>query len=128
MARRNRVDPHLRKQTNTVVTPEFLEARASAAAASGYQKAKWIVFSEAILAMGLSLTLYEAWQTFSKYLTVRDGSRLFKVRFSNHRPIKRREIAGDCDFFVGVTNLGVTTTEDALRAVAMWRAATVKSP
>ena len=39
------------------------------------------------------------------------------MRFSNHKPAKEREKNNDCDFFVGVSNFKVTTTEDALDAV-----------
>lgn len=42
---------------------------------------------------------------------------LQRVRFSNHKPIERREDAGDCDFFVGVANRKTTTTAQALEAV-----------
>lgn len=41
----------------------------------------------------------------------------FLVRFSNHKPIEHKEIAGSCDFFVGRTNLHTKTYRDALKAV-----------
>jgi hypothetical protein len=41
----------------------------------------------------------------------------FKVRFSNHKPIHARELRGDCDFFVGHTNLTVTHTAQAIHTV-----------
>lgn len=66
---------------------------------------------------GFKVSLYEARRTFSKYLTVERDEKKFKVRFSNHKPIKEREENNDCDFFVGVTNYKVTTTEDALKSV-----------
>jgi hypothetical protein len=107
------------KATNAKVTPKFLELRYEMARVKGYeQKAKWIVFCEILLAAGFKLSIYEARQTVSKYITVSDGNQSFKVRFSNHRPIKHRELAGDCDFFVGWTHTGVRTTEQALEAVA----------
>jgi len=78
----------------------------------------WVEFCEISIRRGFDVYLYEAKHTASKYITLFRNGRSFKVRFSNHRPIARRELAGDCDFFVGVTNLSVTTTGDALRAVA----------
>lgn len=60
--------------------------------------------------------LYEAKKTNSKYLTVTYGNKKFTVRFSDHRPIRHRELAGDCDFFVGVTNTGVRDIVDAIEA------------
>jgi hypothetical protein len=104
------------KATNLRVTPEFLAAREKRAAAKGYGKAKWIEFCEAMLAEGYMVFLYEARRTFSKYVWVTSGERHFKVRFSNHAPIKRRESAGDCDFFVGICNFQTTTTEQAIAA------------
>lgn len=108
-----------RKANNVRVTKNFLFQRVSDAKAKGYEKAKWIEFCEKMLAEGYHVKLYEARKTVSKYVTVifpHDPSQKFKVRFSNHRPIKHREVSGDCDFFVGVTNLGVTTTDQAVKA------------
>lgn len=99
------------------VSRDFLKARVDRAAASGYGKAQWIIFCETMLDAGYNVYLYEARQTFSKYVSVHKDGKRFKVRFSNHKPIKRREMKGDCDFFVGVTNLNVTTTKDAIAAV-----------
>lgn len=109
-----------RKATNMLVTREFLKQRADASLAKGYtQRQKWVQFCERMMEEGLICSLYEARQTVSKYITVRrrdDYSRSFKVRFSNHKPIKHREEAGDCDFFVGYTNLGIQTTDQAITA------------
>ena len=106
------------KATNLPVTPSFLVARVERAAEKGFDKAKWVIFCETMMQHGLRLSLYEARKTFSKYVTVHNpaNGKYFKVRFSNHRPIKAREEAGDCDFFVGVTNLTTTTTTQAIAA------------
>jgi len=82
-----------------------------------YGKAKWIIFAEELLKSGYKVSLYEAKTTVSKHLTVEKGNKKFKVRFSNHRPNMRKELENDCDYFVGVTNFQVHTTEDALIAV-----------
>jgi len=105
------------KASNLRVTAEYLQMRSLRSAALGYGKPKYILFCERALAAGLQVYLYEARHTASKYVTLRLAGRQFKVRFSNHKPIAAREAQGDCDFFVGVTNLGVTTTGEALRAV-----------
>lgn len=100
------------------VTEQMLNHRVKALAANGYPKAKWIRFCEVLMAEGYALTIYEARRTVSKYITVMyPGAPSFKVRFSNHRPIAEREAAGDCDFFVGRTNLAVTHSRQALDAV-----------
>lgn len=105
-----------RKATNQRVTPEFLKARVERVIQLGYSKQKWVEFCEAMLSHGFTLELYEARRTFSKYITVISGGMRYKVCFSNHKPIKDRELAGDCDFFVGRTHLGVSTTAQAIQA------------
>ena len=103
-----------RKANGNKLTPEFLESRIS----QQFGKQKGISFCEALIEEGYTCYLYEARHTYSKYITVTDKThRRFKVRFSNHKPIRYREKQGDCDFFVGVTNFKVTTTTDALKAV-----------
>lgn len=105
------------KATDLKVTKGFLDERHKRVEALGYNKQKWVQFCEIMLEKGFVLTLYEARRTFSKYITVRDENRAtFKVRFSNHKPIPQREANGDCDFFVGVTNSGVSTWRDAVYA------------
>lgn len=106
-----------KKATNLKLTQQYLVSRADSLVAAGYPKSKWIGFCEVFIAEGYTVHLYEARRTVSKYVTISDGSgKSFKVRFSNHRPIPAREAGGDCDFFVGVTNQEVTTTEQALAA------------
>lgn len=106
------------KATNDIVTVDFLEYHQKKAVSQGYQKQRWIFFCEALLAKGYTLELYEARRTVSKYITVKkEGHKPFKVRFSNHKPIFHRELTGDCDFFVGHTNIAITNTDQAFRAV-----------
>jgi len=99
------------------ITHKFLAQRVAFAATKGWGKSKWIEFSETLLNAGFRIELYEAKKTVSKYLTVIRGQKRFKVRFSNHKPNKGKEIFKDCDFFVGVNNLTTTNTNDALWAV-----------
>lgn len=108
-----------RKATNRKINQDFLNHRVKLAVDKGYKKQKWVEFCEEMLKKGFVLSLYEARRTVSKYITVKhpdDHSRSFKVRFSNHKPIKHKEQAGDCDFFVGITHLGVSTTDQAIKA------------
>lgn len=104
------------KANNIAVTQPYLATRTARAVALGYSKPRWIEFCEVALRRGLTVYLYEARRTVSKYITLRHGGKSFKVRFSDHKPIARREAQKDCDFFVGVTNHTVTTTGDAVRA------------
>jgi hypothetical protein len=100
-----------------MLTEKLLKERAERCMNKGFPKQKWIEFCEAMLEKGYKLHLYEARRTVSKYITVIKGKKRFKVRFSNHKPILQREALGDCNFFVGVTNFKVTTTQMAIQAV-----------
>ncbi|MFV0512529.1 MAG: hypothetical protein ACK5MY_02665 [Jhaorihella sp.] len=96
-----------------------LELRQRRTVAAGYPKAKWIEFILTCLNLGLRVSYYEAKTTRSKYVYVSepDGGRPFKVRFSNHRPNKMKQAAEDSNFYVGISNGLVTTTDDAIDAV-----------
>ena len=111
--RRNQI----KKAKNRHLSPEYLDRRTKQLLRHGYGKTKWIEFSETLLKAGFTVTLYEAKNTYSKYLTIIREEKRFKVRFSNHKPNKTKEELNDCDFFVGVCNLKTTTTNDALWAV-----------
>jgi len=105
------------KATNRLVTVNYLEHRTRVLDNMGYKKAKWIELCEVLLKNGFEISLYEARNTVSKYLTLKRDGKEFKVRFSNHKPSKWKEDIGDCDFFVGIANTTTTTTRDALDAV-----------
>lgn len=81
-----------------------------------YPPSKWLDFCEAMLNAGLDVYYYQAMRTVSKYIIVKKDKKKYMVRFSNHKPIKYLEEQESCDFFVGVTNLGVTTTKQAIKA------------
>lgn len=104
------------KATNIKVTHDYLKTKVT----SKYAKQKWIEFCEHLINDGFELSLYEARQTVSKYITVSHNGRSFKVRFSNHLPIKQRELSGDCDLFVGKTHTGVINTKTAILQVYKW--------
>lgn len=107
------------KATNLKVDRLFLRARYLRA--KGFPKAKWIEFCEIMLEAGYTVHLYEARKTYSKYITISlRNIRPFKVRFSNHKPINSRELSGDCDYFVGHTNLRITNTDGAIYATAKY--------
>ena len=100
----------MQKQRNDLVTPELLQARIG----SGIMGiSKWIRFCQFFMERGFEVRLYEATNSVSKYVTLTRKGSSFKVRFSNHMPIERREANRDCDFFVGVTHYGITRARDA---------------
>lgn len=104
----------IHKARNLLLTEGYLTKRQNGHAP------KWIVFARTMMRRGYAIRLYEAQRTVSKYLTVTDGQKEFKVRFSDHAPIPEREANGDCDFFVGHTNFAKTTTNDALKAALLF--------
>lgn len=95
------------------VSKGFLKRRAEASIAQGFKKQKWIEFCELLLEKNLSVHIYEARTTKSKYIYVKRKGKEVKIRFSDHKPNRHKELTNDCDFFVGRTNTGVRTTEDA---------------
>lgn len=97
------------------VTPDYLNMRESNIIKAGYSTPKWIFYCRSILETGLRVKMYEAKSTVSKYIYSSNGKKVYKVRFSNHKPNRYKQKINDCDFFVGVSHGVVTKTEDALR-------------
>ncbi len=108
---------HPKKAKNRKVDQDFLNDRKQRLIKAGYPTSKWIALCESLMGLGLEVSLYEAKRTVSKYLIVEGNGKTFKIRFSNHRPTLAKQSQGDSDFYVGVSNGQVTTTEDALEAV-----------
>lgn len=106
----------------------FLKNRADFWVKQGYPKQKWIIFCETMLSLGFDVFLTEAQQTRSKYVQIERNQRVFRVRFSDHKPIQSREINKDCDFFVGITNLATTTTNQAIMAVKLYFGIPIDGP
>jgi hypothetical protein len=77
-----------------------------------FSPAKYLLFMGQMLKAGWKVRLYKA--GISKYVFIEKGDDLFKVRFSNHKPIYFREIENDCDFYVGVSHTQVSTTEQII--------------
>lgn len=106
-----------KKIHHEMVDMRFVGKRKAMATGIGFSTPKYVEFIEEMLKLGYKVKLHEAYETRSKYVTVYGGHDLeFKVRFSNHAPIRARELAGDCNFFVGVTHTGTRTTGMAISA------------
>lgn len=82
-----------------------------------YTAPKWLEFCEHFLSRGFLVEKYQARNTVSKYIYVTKDELTTKVRFSNHRPNYQKQQDGDCDFFVGVSNGQVTTTEQVIEKI-----------
>lgn len=77
-----------------------------------YSVAKYLLFMKTMLERGWVVKIYKA--GVSKYVFVEKGNTLYKVRFSNHKPLYGREVADDCDFYIGVSHTQISTTEQIL--------------
>lgn len=97
------------KTQATEITREDIQTMASTAASRGHDLPKWVLYGSAMLRAGLTVKVYKAETTVSKYIYVSDGKTTIKVRFSNHNPNPSR--ARDVDIVIG----GKITTEDAKR-------------
>lgn len=85
-----------------------------------YPRSKWLEFAAVMLSyqsQGVSLKLYDARSTVSKYLYVSRNGKTIKIRFSNHLPAKGRVLANDSDYYVGVSQVGVIRTEQVIPKV-----------
>lgn len=71
---------------------------------------KYLLFMKTMLTAGWAVKLHEV--KVSKYVFVKakDGA-VYKIRFSNHKPLYGRELENDCDFYVGISHKQVSTTE-----------------
>ena len=112
---------HSNKLTHARVDADELAYRKERAENGNYDVPKWVLFCETLMQENFILHLYEARETFSKYITIThaDAPNIkYKVRFSNHPPRSDRERMKDCDFFVGKTHAGTYyNTTQALDSV-----------
>lgn len=83
-----------------------------------YSTPKYLQFMRSMSEDGWDVRLYVA--KVSKYVFVSKGAILAKVRFSNHKPIRSREETQDCDYYVGVSNTNVMTTQE-IENTLKWR-------
>ena len=97
------------KTQATKITRQDIQCMASLAASRGYGLSKWALYCSEMIRAGLTVKVYRAETTVSKYIYVSDETTTIKVRFSNHSPNPLR--TGDVDIIIG----GKITTEDAKR-------------
>lgn len=82
-----------------------------------YPTPKYLLFMLEMSKCGFEVSLHKSKSTVSKYIYLRKGDKQYKVRFSNHRSNFRHELEADCDFYVGVGNMGVKTTETVIKEI-----------
>lgn len=100
-----------------ILTVEYLVSLKPGYLTNGWPIPKWIQFAQILLGNGWSVDLYRSKTTLSKYLFISHGGKEYKIRFSNHKANKDNEDNMDCDFYVGVGNNGVITTEELIQII-----------
>jgi hypothetical protein len=80
-----------------------------------YPVAKWLLFIKDMIEAGWNIKVYEV--RVSKYVFVYKENTMYKIRFSNHKPIYHRELENDCDFYAGVSNKNCLTTEEIKKRI-----------
>lgn len=81
-----------------------------------YPVPKYLTFIRDLLQDGWQVKLYKAGK-FSKYVFVMKNEQVFKIRFSNHKPIYEKEIENDCDYYVGISHTQAHKTEEILKII-----------
>lgn len=88
------------------IKPDYLK--------NGWSIPKWISFTETMIKNGWQVKLIRSQSTRSKYLYIQKGDKNYKIRFSNHKASKEKELENDCDFYVGRGHKGTLTTTDLI--------------
>jgi hypothetical protein len=84
----------------------------------GYAAPKYLLFIETMLKEGWQVKVLKAGaKGISKYVFIEKGDHLYKIRFSNHKPIFAREQKEDCDFYVGISHKQVSTTDQIIAKI-----------
>lgn len=83
----------------------------------GFNAPKYLLFIREMLENGWRVKLYKV--KVSKYVFIYKPEKdlIYKIRFSNHKPIKHREAAEDCDFYVGISHYQVSKTEEVMEKI-----------
>jgi hypothetical protein len=80
-----------------------------------YSTPKWLLFTKQMIEDGWKVRIYQA--RVSKYIFITKADFIFKIRFSNHKPIYQKEMENDCDFYVGVSHTNVYTTDQIIEKI-----------
>jgi hypothetical protein len=111
----------MRKQNTVKLTKEKLNDMEKQYHAKGYGTPKWIKFCLTMLDRKYIVRYYDAVSTVSKYIYVFNPTTKIevKVRFSNHKPNPNQEFKNDSDYYVGISNGGVITTEHIIPKIIL---------
>ncbi len=79
---------------------------------ANYPTPRYMAFIKTLIETGWEIKLYEA--RVSKYVFCTKAGQVYKIRFSNHKPLLRKELEEDCDYYVGISHNQVSTTTEIL--------------
>jgi len=97
---------------------EKIARKISGYANTQYEAPKYLRFILRMLREGWRAKLYIPRESkISKYVFVYKEDKIYKIRFSNHKPTIHRELDNDCDFYAGISNLKIMTTEQIAKII-----------
>lgn len=105
-----RVNFHVAKEINAMRCDRMIENYPKE-----YSTPKYLTFMQRMLKEGWGVKLHEV--NRSKYVFITKGDHIFKIRFSNHKPLYHKQRSNDCDFYVGISHKQVHTTEEIIRII-----------
>lgn len=100
------------------MTIQGVAKRIQSYSGTSFEAPKYLRFILRMLREGWRVKLYIPHSNkISKYVFVYREGKIFKIRFSNHKPIIQKELDNDCDFYAGISNLRVMTTEQIAKII-----------
>lgn len=101
---------HLAKEFSLIKTTGMI-----ASYPKQYPTPKYLIFIREMLKNGYTVKVYTA--GISKYIFIIKDDEIYKIRFSNHKPLYLKECENDCDFYVGISHMTVNTTEQIIAKI-----------
>lgn len=80
-----------------------------------YPTPKYLLFIKRFLEEGWEVKVYVA--KVSKYVFVIREGEIYKIRFSNHKPLYHKQMENDCDFYVGVSHKQCHTIDEIIKKI-----------
>lgn len=105
-----KVNFHLAKKYDITLVRKMIEEYPKE-----YPTPKYLLFIRWFLLHGFRVKVYVA--QVSKYVFVYRNGSIYKIRFSNHKPIYTKQMENDCDFYVGVSHLSTYTTDQIIAMI-----------
>jgi len=106
-----KINFHLAKPINKVMINRLISEYPKQ-----YSTPKFLLFIRDMVKKGWEVRLHTV--KVSKYVFVYRDNLIFKIRFSNHKPIRSKQFQRDSDFYVGISHKGkALLTEDVAQII-----------